>query len=115
MIQGKIWFRCAAVHDPISPVIVKPAVIGWEAKYRKIDLVIERALKGEELLKRMKGWITVDPQNVIDTVEKFGRLKLIDDTELIVETESLNDFKRLQKEFRHTFGDEVDLELIQKS
>ena len=42
MVRGKIWFRCAVVHDPVCPKIVNPALIGWEAKYRKIDLLIER-------------------------------------------------------------------------
>ena len=55
MIRAKIWFRCAAVHDPISPIIVHPSIIGWEAKQRQIDLTIERAFKGDELLRRMKG------------------------------------------------------------
>ena len=32
MIRGKLWFRCAAMHDPVTPVVVQPALIGWEAK-----------------------------------------------------------------------------------
>jgi hypothetical protein len=38
-------------------MVVQPALIGWEAKYRQIDLTIERAFKGDELVRRMKGWI----------------------------------------------------------
>ena len=30
MIRARLWFRCAAVHDPVTPVIVSPAVIGWD-------------------------------------------------------------------------------------
>ncbi|MBW2116206.1 MAG: hypothetical protein JRH04_15605, partial [Deltaproteobacteria bacterium] len=60
MIKAKLWFRCAAMHDPTTPIIVKPAVIGWEAKERNVDLTIERAFKGDELVLRMKGWVTVD-------------------------------------------------------
>ncbi len=114
MIRAKIWFRCAAVHDPITPMIVQPAFIGWEAKYRKIDLTIERAFKGDELVRRMKGWRTVDPSMVIDIVSKFGRLKVLDDRELVIEMEDLSNFDNLQKSLFDAFGNEIDVELIQK-
>ena len=39
MIRAKLWFRCTAMHDPVTPVIVRPAVIGWEAKRRNADTV----------------------------------------------------------------------------
>ena len=115
MVRGKIWFRCAVVHDPVTPMVVQPALIGWEAKQRDIDLVIERAFKGDELVKRMKGWITVEPDMVIDTVNKYGRLRVIDDRELIVETTGEDDFNNLQKEISSLFNGEVDLDLISKS
>ena len=38
----------------------KPAIIGWEAKQRQVDLTIERPFKGDELLKHMKDWATAD-------------------------------------------------------
>jgi hypothetical protein len=34
------------MHDPVTPTIVKPAVIGWEAKDRRVDLTIDRAFQG---------------------------------------------------------------------
>ena len=112
MIRAKIWFRCAAVHDPITPIIVHPAVIGWEAKQRQIDLTIERAFKGDELLRRMKGWITVDPSKVIEVINEFGRLKVLDDRELVVEMEDRKIFENLKKNLFSTFGDQIDVELI---
>ena len=112
MIRAKLWFRCAAVHDPISPIIVHPAIIGWEAKQRQIDLTIERAFKGDELLRRMKGWITVDPSKVIEVVGEFGRLKILDDRELVVEMEDRENFDNLKKKLAFVFKNEVDLELI---
>ena len=112
MIRAKIWFRCAVVHDPVSPIIVQPALIGWEAKQRQIDLTIERAFKGDELLRRMKGWITVDPAKVIEVVNEFGRLKILDDKELVVEMEDRESFDNLKKDLFSTFGNEVDVELI---
>ena len=112
MIRAKIWFRCAVVHDPVSPIIVQPALIGWEAKQRQIDLTIERAFKGDELLRRMKGWITVDPAKVIEVVNEFGRLKVLDDRELVVEIEDRASFDNLKKNLFSTFGNEVDVELI---
>ena len=112
MIRAKIWFRCAAVHDPISPVIVHPAIIGWEAKQRQIDLTIERAFKGDELLRRMKGWITVDPSKVIEVIYEFGRLKILDDKELVVEMEDRERFDNLKKKLSAVFGNQIDVELI---
>ena len=114
MVRAKIWFRCAVVHDPVTPKVVQPAVIGWEAKYRQIDLVIERTLKGEELVRRMKGWITVDPNKVIETVRKFGNLKVLDNWELIVEMENMDKFSGLRKACIDTFGDQVDIDLVNK-
>ena len=102
------------MHDPVTPVVVKPALIGWEAKQRRVDLQIERAFNGDELVRRMKGWVTVDPQKVIETVNRFGRLKVLDDTELVIEMEKLEDFQNLQKALAETFGNEVDAELIRK-
>jgi hypothetical protein len=112
MIRGKIWFRCAVVHDPVCPRIVKPALIGWEAKQRNIELVIERALKGDELVRRMKGWITVDPDKVIEIVNMYGRLRVLDDVELVVEVNDSDNFNKLQNEINRSFRNEVDLELL---
>ena len=111
MIRAKIWFRCAAVHDPISPILVHPAIIGWEAKQRQIDLTIERAFKGDELLRRMKGWITVDPSKVIEVINEFGRLKILDDKELVVEMEDRERFDNLKKKLSGIFGNQIDVEL----
>ena len=114
MIRGKLWFRCAAMHDPVTPVIVQPALIGWEAKQRKVDLQIERAFNGEELVRRMKGWVTIDPNKAIEVVHQFGRLKVLDDRELVIEAEKIEDFQDLQKALAETFGGEVDAEMIPK-
>jgi hypothetical protein len=114
MIRAKIWFRCAIVHDPVCPVVVRPALISWEAKYRQIDLVIERAFKGDELVRRMKGWITVDPAKVIEIVGRFGRLKVLDDRELVIEMEDEVSFEELKKSIDEAFSDQVDVELIPK-
>ena len=114
MIRAKIWFRCAAMHDPVTPIVLQPAVIGWEAKKRRVGTQIERAFNGEELVRRMKGWITVDPHEVIEIVNQYGRLKVLDDRELVVEGEKLEDIQKLQKAIQETFGDEVDVEVIPK-
>jgi hypothetical protein len=110
MIRAKIWFRCAIVHDPVCPYLVKPQLISWEAKYRQIDLVIERGFSGDELIKRMKGWITVSPEKVIEIVNQFGRLKILDDMELVVELPDEDRLSKLQKAAKEEFGDQVDIE-----
>jgi hypothetical protein len=114
MIRAKLWFRCAAMHDPVTPVVVKPALIGWEAKRRRVDLTIERAFTGEELIRRMKGWVTVDPIKAVEIIKPFGRLKVLDDRELVVELERMEDLEKLQKALSEAFGSELDVELIQK-
>ncbi|MGZ3537993.1 MAG: hypothetical protein ACXU99_12350 [Thermodesulfobacteriota bacterium] len=114
MIRAKIWFRCAAMHDPVTPIVVQPAIIGWEAKKRSVGTQIERAFNGEELVQRMKGWITVDPKKVIEVVSRYGRLKVLDERELVVEVEKIEDVQKLQKAVQDTFGGEVDVEPISK-
>ncbi len=112
MIRAKLWFRCAAMHDPVTPTLIKPAVIGWEAKQRKVDLTIDRPFKGDELVMRMKGWVTVDVKEAAQLVNKRGRLKLLDEKELVVEFETEDDFRKLNDELAEAFGDQLDMERI---
>jgi hypothetical protein len=102
------------MHDPVTPIIVQPAVIGWEAKERRVELRIERAFNGEELIRRMKGWVTADPSQVIEVVRQFGRLNVLDDRELVVELERMGDFQNLQKALFEAFGKEMEADLILK-
>jgi hypothetical protein len=102
------------MHDPVTPKIVQPALIGWEAKKRSVDLTIDRAFNGEELVRRMKGWVTVDPAKAIEVVKRFGRLKILDDRELVVEVEKKEDLQGLEKALAETFGDEINVEEIVK-
>jgi hypothetical protein len=115
MIRAKLWFRCAAMHDPVTPVMVRPAVVGWEAKKRRVDLTIERAFTGEELVRRMKGWVTADPLKAIEVVHRFGRLKVLDDKDLVIEFEKTEDLQNLQRALSEVFGGEVDVEEITKA
>jgi hypothetical protein len=112
MIRARLWFRCAAMHDPVTPVIVRPAVIGWEAKKRQVDLTIERAFKGDELVLRMKDWVTVDVKKIVEVVKRHGYLKVLDDRDLVVEFEREEDMKSLEGALIDNFKDQVDLELI---
>jgi hypothetical protein len=112
MIRAKLWFTCAAMHDPVTPVVVRPAVIGWEAKRRDVDLTIERAFKGEELVLRMKGWVTTDVKKVIEVVNKSGLLKVLDERDLLVELESEENYENLQRELADQFGDQVSVERV---
>jgi hypothetical protein len=112
--RAMLWFKCAAVHDPVRPVLRQPAVIGWEAKQRQVDLVLERSFKGEELLRRMQGWFTVDVLQTIDIIEQYGKLKVLDDANLVVETQSQADQKALSQKLAEVFGEEAWLEPIVK-
>jgi hypothetical protein len=114
MIRAEVWFRCAAMRDPVLPILVEPAVIGWKGKGREINLTIEREFSGSELLKRMKGWITVDPRLAIQVIERHGRLKCFDDGRLIVEVETEERLAALEGEIRTQFSDQCNLEIIPK-
>jgi hypothetical protein len=61
---------------------------------------------------RMKGWVTVDVKKAVETVQKRGRLKVLDDRELVLEVESEEDFDQLSGELAETFGDQLDMERL---
>jgi hypothetical protein len=102
------------MHDPCTPIVVQPALIGWKAKQRRVELTIERAFTGEELVRRMKGWVTVDPVKVTEVVKQYGKLKVLDDRELVVEFEKEDAAHKLQEALQNDFRGEVDIELIKK-
>lgn len=112
MIRAKLWFRCSGAYNPVTPVIFKPAVIGWKAKDKRIDFSIERAFNGEELIRRMKGWVTADVKKVIEITNRHGHLKVLDEQDLVVETETENDFENLKSDLTDNFREHVELERI---
>ena len=114
MERAMLWFKCAAMHDPVRPVMKKPAVVGWEAKMRDVALTIDRPFKGDELLLRMKGWVTADVVQAIDVIHQFGRLKVLDDYDLVVETKDLAGMEALSACLAETFGEEAWIEIIPK-
>ena len=114
MERAMLWFKCAAMHDPVRPVLKQAAVVGWEAKLRDVELTIERPFKGDELLQRMKGWVTADVYQVLDIVNHHGRLKVLDEYDLVVEAENLSVMEALSAELTQTFGEEVWIEVLEK-
>ena len=114
MERAFLWFKCAAVQDPVRPVIKKPAVLGWEAKHRRVDLVIERPLGGGELLHWMEGWFTADVHRAVEVIMQFGNLKILDDADLVVETEDSAAMEALSRKLAETFGEDVWLETVTK-
>ncbi len=109
MLQLRLFGRCRIYHDPVSPVLKGKAAIGWDGLYRNIDLVIERRLKGPELARRMKGWWTVDPEPVIEIIERHARLIVGPAGELMVELEDVAAAETLQDELSAEFGDQIML------
>jgi hypothetical protein len=102
------------MHDPVRPVLKQPAVIGWEAKQRDVELTIQRPFKGNELLGRMKGWVTADVEQAISIIEKHGRLKVIDGEDLVVECETEKDLNALAEALTAAFEAEAWIEVIPK-
>ena len=115
MERAILWFKCAAMHDPVRPVVKKPAVIGWEAKQRQVDLVIERSFRGDELLSRMKGWVTADVGRATEIIRQYGKLRILDDYDLVVETKDQADMASLSKKLTEAFGEEAWIEPIPKT
>lgn len=113
MLRAKLWFRCAAMGDPVQPVLAAPARVGWRGGYRKVDLTLERPFTGEELLHRMKGWITLDPKLFLETVRPYCRLKVFDDGGLVVEIENQESFRELCGKLAEKFQGQVELELME--
>ena len=114
MERALLWLKCAAMHDPVRPVLKQAAAIGWEAKHRQVDLVIERAFKGEELLLRMKGWVTADVAGIAHLIKQHGMLKVLDETDLVVETKDKEAMETLSEELSGAFGQEVWLEPVER-
>jgi hypothetical protein len=109
MIRTRLFGRCRIYHDPVSPVMKAPAQIGWDAWFRSIDLVTPQPLRGEELLKRTRGWWTVEPNEIADVVRQFGRLVVGDGGELMVELPDENAVNALSKALAERFGDQVQV------
>jgi hypothetical protein len=88
-------------------VLKAPAQIGWDAWFRNIDLVTPRRLKGRELLMRTRGWWTVEPTEVLEVVEPFGKLVIGDRGELMVEFPDKQGAESLSEALSDRFADQV--------
>ena len=107
MIRLRLFGRCRIYHDPVAPVLKAPAEIGWEAWFRRIDLVSPRKLKGKELLMRTQGWWTVEPSEIAPVVEAHGKLEVGEKGELLVEFPNQDAVDALTKALAERFGDQV--------
>lgn len=109
MIRLRLFGRCRIYHDPVTPVLKAPAQVGWSAWFRSIDLVTPQPLKGEELLKRTRGWWTVEPNDVAELVKQHGRLVVGDGGELMVEFADQEAADALSRALVERFGEQVQL------
>jgi hypothetical protein len=107
MLRLRLFGRCRIYHDPVSPVLKEPAMIGWDALYRTIDLVTPRRFKGRELLMKTRGWWTVEPEDVVETVERHGTIVLGEKGELMVEFNDQKDMDALSDALQERFGEQV--------
>jgi hypothetical protein len=109
VIRLRLFGRCRIYHDPVAPVLKAPAEIGWEAWFRRIDLVTQRNLKGKELLMRTRGWWTVEPSEIAPVVEAHGHLVVGEQGELMVEFPDQTAAQGLSKALSERFGEQVFL------
>jgi hypothetical protein len=107
MIRLRLFGRCRIYHDPVSPVLRAPAQVGWDAWFRSIDLTTTQPLKGEELLRRTRGWWTVEPSEVSEVVTRYGRLVVGEQGELMVELADEESAKTLAHALDDRFGDQI--------
>ena len=107
MIRMRLFGRCRIYHDPVSPVLRAPAHIGWDAWFRTIDLVTPQMFKGRELLMRTRGWWTVEPADILDTVEEHGKLVVGEKGELMMEFTDQKAVEALASSLSERFGDQV--------
>ena len=107
MMRLRLFGRCRIYHDPVSPVLRKPAEIGWDAWFRTIDLKTPRRFKGRELLMRTRGWWTVEPTEVLEVVEAHGKLVVGEKGELMIEFVSQEDVDALSLALEKEFGEQV--------
>jgi hypothetical protein len=63
----------------------------------------------------MKGWFTVDVNKAIDIIQQYGKLKVLDGYDLVVETRSQSELEVLSKKLMEAFGQEAWLEPIAKT
>jgi hypothetical protein len=78
-----------------------------------VELEVESPFTGEELV-RMKVWVATDPVQVIEVVDRYGRVKVLDDREHVVKGDRTEDFQNLQNGLREAFREEVEAERIVK-
>lgn len=109
MTRLRLFGRCRIYHDPVSPVMRAPAQVGWDAWFRSIDLITPQPLKGEELLRRTRGWWTVEPNDVAEVVRMYGRLVVGEQGELMVECADDQAAESLAKALAERFQDQVQL------
>jgi hypothetical protein len=107
VIRLRLFGRCRIYHDPVAPVLKAPAQIGWEAWFRRIDLVTPRELKGRELLMRTRGWWTVEPSEIAPVVEAHGKLVVGERGELLVEFPDQDAAEALSRSLSEHFGEQV--------
>jgi hypothetical protein len=60
----------------------------------------------------MKGWVTADVKKVIEIVKRHGYLKVLDEQDLVVETETEDGFEALRKDLLEHLQGHVDLERV---
>jgi hypothetical protein len=109
MMRLRLFGRCRIYHDPVTPILRSPAQIGWDAWFRSIDLVTPHRLKGEELLRKTKGWWTVDPEQIAEVIAPYGKVVIGDQGELMVECIDEATINALSEALRKTFGEQVQL------
>jgi hypothetical protein len=105
----RLFGRCRIYHDPVSPVLKAPAQIGWDARFRDIDLVTPRRLKGREPLMRTRGWWTREPSEIAEIVERHGKLVVGPKGELMVELADEAKVEALSGALLEAFEDQIFL------
>ena len=87
----------------------------WDRKSKKkCGDAGRESVQRREMVHKMKACVTAHPKKVIEVVNQYGRLKILDERELVVEAEEAGDLQKLQKALQETFEGEVNVEVLSK-
>jgi hypothetical protein len=60
----------------------------------------------------MNGWFTADVYKAVEIFKLYGKLKVLDDYDLVVETEDMAQMESLSKNLAEVFQEEVWIEHV---
>ena len=114
-IIEEVPLNMAQVKDELASIKKRDKELNFRATKTEeyLQQVVETK-KADELLKRMKGWFTADVHKALEVFNDFGRLKVIDEKELVIETQDETKMEDLAIKLKEIFHEDVWVEIIKR-